>query len=372
MNYRTLGRTGLEVSEVSLGTEYLIGAPHDRIVSVIGEAIAQGINYFDLFCAEPAFRDAMGEAFAGQRGRPRSEVILTAHLGAAVKKGQYEKTRSLRKARRFFEDFMTRYQTAYVDVLYLHNCDSQKDFDKVFAPNGLLGLALELQQAGLVRYLAFSGHTPATAQQAVESGEIDVLMFPIGLAGHAAPGKQELLNACIARNVGLVAMKPYGGGKLLQGTGTLSVNRYLAGGSARKVKKTVPITPVKCLSYVLSQAGVSTVVPGCSNLGHLADALAYLSATEEERDFSEIVVAFQQYVEGECVYCNHCLPCPAYIDIGQTIRLFEMAQHGSDTRPAYQVMETNASDCIECGACEERCPFGVQVIEKMAEAAAAF
>ena len=74
-----------------------------------------------------------------------------------------------------------------------------------------------------------------------------------------------------------------------------------------------------------------------------------------------------------CVhYCNHCLPCPSFIDIGRTIRLFEMARQGSDTRPAYQAMETNASDCIQCGACEERCPFGVQVIEKMAQAAATF
>lgn len=120
MNYRTLGRTGLKVSEVSLGTEYLIGAPRERILAVVREAIAQGINYFDLFCAEPEFRDAMGEAFAGQRDR----VILTAHLGAAVKNGQYEKTRSLRRAGQFFEDFMARYQTDYADILFLHNCDS--------------------------------------------------------------------------------------------------------------------------------------------------------------------------------------------------------------------------------------------------------
>jgi predicted aldo/keto reductase-like oxidoreductase len=368
MNYRTLGRTGLKVSEVSLGTEYLIGAPHDHIVAIIREAIAQGINYFDLFCAAPEFRDAMGEAFAGQRNR----VILTAHLGAAVKAGQYEKTRSLRKCRQFFDDFLTRYGTDYVDVLFLHNCDTQKDFDKVFAPNGLLGLALELQQRGVVRYLGFSGHTPATAQQAVESGEIDVLMYPIGLAGHAAPGKKELFSTCVARNVGLVAMKPYGGGKLLHQSGAISVNRYLSGGGTYEVKKTVRITPVKCLSYTLSQAGVSTVVPGCSNLEHLADALAYCTATEEERDFSEIVIDFQQYVEGECVYCNHCLPCPSSIDIGQTIRLFELAQQGADVRSVYEAMSANASDCIQCGACEERCPFGVQVIDKMTQAAELF
>jgi predicted aldo/keto reductase-like oxidoreductase len=369
MNYRTLGRTGLRVSEVSLGTEYLMEASREHIITVVHEALAQGINYFDLFGAGPEFRDAMGEAFAGHR----DQVFLTAHLGATVKDGQYQKTRSLRKARQFFDDFLTRYQTDYVDLLFLHNCDTQKDYDKVMAPNGLLGLALELKEAGKARFLAFSGHTPATSQQAVESGQIDVLMYPIGPAGHAAPGKRELLNACVAHNIGLVAMKPYGGGKLLQENSTLDVNRYISGGgTSYKVKKTAPITPVKCLSYVLSQVGVSTVVPGCSNLEHLADAVAYHSATEEEKDFSEIVVDFQKYVEGECVYCNHCLPCPSSIDIGQTIRLFEMARQGSDTRSSYEAMGTNAEDCIQCGACEERCPFGVQVIEKMAQAVAQF
>ena len=74
-----------------------------------------------------------------------------------------------------------------------------------------------------------------------------------------------------------------------------------------------------------------------------------------------------------CVhYCNHCLPCPSLIDIGQTIRLFEMAQQGFDARPAYEAMAASASDCIQCSACEERCPFGVQVIEKMTQAAATF
>lgn len=368
MNYQTLGRTGLQVSEVSLGTEYLLGAPRERIVAVIREAVAQGINYFDLFFAQPEFRDATGEAFAGRR----ENVFLAAHLGVADKDGQYQKTRSLHRASRFFDDFLVRYDTDYVDLLFLHNCDSQKDLDRVLAPNGLLGLALEAKQAGKARFLAFSGHTASTARQAVESDHIDVLMYPVGIAGNASPGNRDLLNACVARNVGVVAMKPYGGGKLLRERGTFRLSKHLSGGVARKVKKTVPITPVQCLSYSLSQAGVSTVVPGCSNLEHLADALAYCTATEEDKDFSEIIVDFQQYVEGECVYCNHCLPCPTEIDIGQTIRLFEMAQQGYDARPAYEAMAANASDCTRCGACEARCPFGVKAMEKMAQAVCRF
>ncbi|HNT78683.1 MAG TPA: aldo/keto reductase [Anaerolineae bacterium] len=370
MQYRTLGRTGLQVSEVSLGTEYLIGKPHAHIVAVIREAIAQGINYFDLFCAEPDFRDAMGEAFTGHR----EKVTLAAHLGAAVKDGQYNKTRNVKVCQTFFDDFLTRYHTDYADVLLLHNCDSQKDFDQLFRENGPLGLALRLKAEGKARFLGFSGHTVETALQAIESGHIDVLMFPINLTGNAIPGKKDLFRACVTHGVGLVAMKPFGGGKLLQGPRTVRVARYQTGGDALKISKTEPITPVQCLAYTLSQVGVSAAVPGCADLEQLHAALAYEQATDAEKDFSDILADFEQVVSGECVYCNHCLPCPSAIDIGQTLRLFDIAQQGMTPalRAAYDAMPTHAADCIACGACEKRCPFGVPTVARIQEAAAFF
>ena len=370
MHYRTLGRTGVNVSEVSLGTEYLIGKAHDHIVTVVREAIAQGVNYFDLFCAGAAFRDAMGEAFAGHRDK----VYLAAHLGATVKDGQYKKTRAVSACQTFFDDFLTRYRTDYVDVLFLHNCDSQKDFDQLFRDNGPLELALRLKDEGKARFIGFSGHTVETALQAVNSGHIDVLMFPVNMSGNAVPGKKDLLKTCAARGVGVVAMKPYGGGKLLQGPRTVRMAHYQMGGEAQKLTKTVPITPVQCLSYTLSQVGVCAAVPGCADVAQLRAALAYEQASEVDRDFSDVIVDFEQYVTGECVYCNHCLPCPSKIDIGQTIRLFEMAQQGQPPviREAYAALPTSAADCTQCGACEKRCPFGVPVIEKMQQAAAHF
>ena len=124
----------------------------------------------------------------------------------------------------------------------------------------------------------------------------------------------------------------------------------------------------------MSQVGVCTVVPGCQDLEQLADALGYFAAPNEQRDYSTILADFRQYVPGECVYCNHCLPCPSTIDIGATIRLFEMAQSQltPDLRAQYDALESNASDCVQCGACEERCPFGVTVMERMEQAVELF
>ena len=370
MEFRTLGKTDLNVSVISLGTEYLIDIPREKAVGVIHEAIKHGMNYFDLFFAQPEFRDNMGAAFKGYR----KQVILAAHLGAADHNGQYERTRDLKRCEYYFHDFLTRYDTEYVDVLFLHNSDGQEDYDRIMGPDNLLDMALRFREEGKARFIGFSGHTVSTARQAVESGNIDTLMFPINLAANAVPGRKDLLKACVARNVGLVAMKPYAGGKLLNTERAVRMEDYQMGGDALELEKSVPITPVQCLSYAIAQAGVSNVVPGCADLDQLAAALAYWEADAEEKDFSAIVADFKQYETGECVYCNHCLPCPSAINIGRTIHMLDLAQHAmtDDVRASYAAMPAKASDCIECGACTERCPFGVDVIPKMQQAVELF
>jgi len=106
----------------------------------------------------------------------------------------------------------------------------------------------------------------------------------------------------------------------------------------------------------------------------LAAALHTLEATDAGRDYSAIISDFGRYEEGECVYCNHCLPCPAVIDIAQINRLVDTAQQGISERlrMAYDVLLVKASACTECGACVERCPFGVDVISKMRQAVELF
>ena len=366
MQYRTFGKTGLSVSAIGLGTEYLIDLPQNRVIEVIHHAISQGINYFDLFFAQPQFRDNMGAAFK----KYRNQVILASHLGVVDRDGQYDRTRDPKTSEEFFFDFLTRFDATYTDILYIHNIDTQRDYDIVFKPGGLVDVADRLRQEGKTRYIGLSGHTVATSLQAVESDRIDVLMFPINMASHAVPGKNELFAACVARNVGLVAMKPFAGGKLLLSNSTVDISFQHTGGPPLQFERPASITPIQCISYVLEQKGVSTVVPGCKNVDQLSDTLLYRHATEKEKDFADALPNFQQHVTGECVYCNHCLPCPSHIDIGQTIRLLDMAQVPlrADLQASYDALPNKASDCIQCDLCTERCPYDVDVIYKMEQA----
>jgi hypothetical protein len=371
MNYRPLGKTGFQVSEIGLGTEYLIDIPEKTAAGVIRRAIDGGINYFDLFWAKPEFRDIMGRTFSGHRER----VYLAAHLGSTHRGGQYSVTRNPETAAVFFEDFLERYETDYVDVLFLHNCDTQEDYDSVMKPGGIKDLAREYKKAGKTRAIGFSGHTPDTSLQAVQSGVVDILMYPVNPIGHAVEARNALFSECLRRSVGIVAMKLFAGGKLLSHRESEVMKIEHTGSGERAIKGEAVLSPVQGIHYALNTVGVSTVVPGCGNTAELEADLAYYSVPEEERDYSSVIHTLGDFARGECVYCNHCLPCPARIDIGGVIRLYETAvRFGSpeSAREAYARLEVSADACTRCGACEKRCPFGVAAMEKILQAAKYF
>jgi len=372
MEYRSFGHSDLRVSALGLGTEYLIDRPREHVARVIHKALDEGINYYDLFFAQPEFRDNMGAAFRGRR----HSALLAAHLGAAHTDGQYTRTRDLAICERFFYDFLRRYHTDYVDVLFVHNSDDQEDYDTVTRPGHLLDLAERLRSEGKARLIGFSGHTASTATQAARSGRFDVVMFPVNLAGNALPGKRELLATCAQNGVALVAMKPFAGGRLLLQQQQVSMERVQSGGARLVVRRPTSLTPIRCLAYVLGQPGVSTVVPGCKDTDELDAALGYLTASDADRDYAAALADMGQYTEGACVYCNHCLPCPSGIDIGLVNRLLDLAALDAGpsdaVRDAYEALEAGAEACVECGACEQRCPFGVPVVQRMRRAAVLF
>lgn len=280
---------------------------------------------------------------------------------------------------KFFHDYLARMETDYADVLFVHNCNSAEDYDAASSPGGLVELAQSFAKEGKARFVGLSCHNVVTALRAIESGAIDVLMFPVNLASYAVPGKHKLLPTCAKHNVGLVAMKVYGGGSLLRDKSVVELQDFQMGrqempGAPSHYTVTAEITPVKCMAYVLDRPQVATTVPGCKSVEELSDALHYYDATDEEKDYAPILPAFSEFASGECVYCNHCLPCPSKIDIGQTISLLEQGKRTvtDEIRAQYAELGTDASDCIECGQCSDRCPFGVDVVAKMKEAVVLF
>jgi predicted aldo/keto reductase-like oxidoreductase len=210
---------------------------------------------------------------------------------------------------------------------------------------------------GSVGHIGMSGHFDSTALTAVESGLIDVLMYGVNMVRQGNPELESLYHACTERGVGLVAMKPYYGGALLNYDG-----------------RPTSITPVQCLAYTLSQP-VATAVPGVRNVEELRATLRYPEASAQERDWRAALPLMYEGLAGQCTRCNHCLPCPSDIDIGATILCVGFSAWDGVTdwlRDWYADLSAPASECIECGLCEERCPFGVDVMAKMQRAVELF
>ena len=104
-----------------------------------------------------------------------------------------------------------------------------------------------------------------------------------------------------------------------------------------------------------------------------APELAYLDATPEERDYSIIGSFTPDDAVGKCVYCRHCHPCPAGMDIGLINKYYDLSVQGDILATEhYETLEKRASDCIACGHCDSRCPFQVKQTERMREIAAYF
>ena len=366
MEYRKLGRTGLDVSAIGLGgAQYMEIMPEKTVVTIVHEALDNGINYIDLFSANPYIRDKMGLALKGKR----ENVIIAAHLGVSEKNGQYCRTRNEDISSKFFIDFLTRLRIDWVDILMLHFIDMKNDYDRVFN-GGLLQLAQRYQKEGKARFLGMSSHDLDVSLTAIKSGQIDVLMYPINITNNAMPDRETLFNACIAEGVGLVAMKPFAGGTLLRGTSGVSTDSLSSGWRSFHREKAISATPIQCIGYVLSQTGVSTVVPGVRSVEELREALGFLNADSTEKNFDALVESFDRYLEGGCTYCGHCLPCPSFIDIAHVIRLVDTSKHAftKNLYDEYNELSAKGSDCIECEACMNRCPFHVDIISYMKEA----
>jgi predicted aldo/keto reductase-like oxidoreductase len=170
------------------------------------------------------------------------------------------------------------------------------------------------------------------------------------------PERRQLYSECASRGVGLVAMKPFAAGWLF--------SPDLATG----------FTPHNLLHYALSQPGVSCVVAGAANLDQLDADVGYFRAAKVEKDYSAALAGSRWNYMGTCMYCNHCQPCTAGIDISAVNQLLHLANGGNlaAAREGYARLEVKASECQACGECLERCPFGVAVVEKMQEAVGMF
>ncbi|MFX0038671.1 MAG: aldo/keto reductase [Promethearchaeota archaeon] len=288
MKFQILGRTNLKVSEIGLGTEYLLGQSKKVVMSVLQEAIKNGINYFDIVFNVSEYIDKISSAIRDYR----DEIILTSHLGSVEEHGKVRRTRNIKDCEETFSKNLTKFGRGYIDIVNLQYV-KEKEYESIIKPGGLLDLAKKLQREGKAKFIGISTHDTSIGQKAIKSGDFDMIMNQINIISHKIKERENFLNICKKENIGVVAIKPFAGGKLLQKNRTVSIAKYQSGGISVKKKIPLDISPIKCLSYTLSQTGVSTTVPGVKNTQELNEILAYENASDEEKDYSALIKEFE-------------------------------------------------------------------------------
>ncbi len=380
MEYRLLGTTGLNVSVIGMGCEGFAEDDYGMTAKLFDAAEELGINYFDLYAADPELRKAVGDALKDRR----EKFIIQAHLCSVWENGQYVRTRNLNKVKEHFKELMKLLGTDYLDVGMIHYCDSEKDWDDIVG-NGILDYAKELRKEGIIRHIGLSSHNPLVAEKAILEGEIEVLMFAVNPCYDLQPAsedvedlwadrtyvdtyvnmdpdRQRLYELCEEKGVGITVMKAFGGGDLL---------------NAELSPAGVALTVNQCIHYALSRPGVAVVLAGAHDADQLKISAEYCDSSVEERDYARAFSTFPRVSwEGHCMYCSHCAPCPKHIDIASVTKFLNLAgtkrEVPETVREHYRSLAHHGGECIECGACQKRCPFHVSIIDNMKKAKECF
>lgn len=314
----TLGKTGIVSPKNAFGALPIQRVTDEEAVAILHRAYEGGMTFFDTARAYSDSEHKLGLAFAGMR----EKITIATKTGA-------------QNAKDFWRDLETSLATIgtdYIDIYQFHN--------PAFCPkpggeDGLYDAMLEAKSQGKIRHIGITNHRLHVAREAVESGLYETLQFP--LCYLAAEPDLELVALCRARGVGFIAMKALSGGLI---TDSAAAYAYLA-----QFDNVLPIW-------------------GIQRMSELEEFLSYFdnppSMTEEmtatiARDRAEMAGDF-------CRGCGYCMPCPVGIEINNCARMAQLIRRSPSAgwlTPAAQEKMMRIEDCLECGSCAAKCPYGL-------------
>jgi aryl-alcohol dehydrogenase-like predicted oxidoreductase len=234
---RRLGQTGCDVTQFALGGEGVLRT-HGRMaeaVAVIHRALDQGVTYCDTAPAYAGSLDYYGAAL----GERRRQVFLASKTHDRTRDGSL----------RLLDESLKRLRTDHLDLWQLHDLRTAGDLQMIFGRGGALEALIQARDDGRVRFLGLTGHhDPAILLEAIRRFDFDTVLVALNVADvHRLSFARTVLVEAARRGMGVIGMKVYAAGVLVHG-----------GGSP-------PVTSAEAMGYVLSLAGVSTVIIGCSS-----------------------------------------------------------------------------------------------------------
>ena len=373
MRYRTLGKTGVRLSELGFGAMRLpmkkIGdaevVDRDLAVPMIRRAFEGGVNYIDsatFYCNEDSQR-AVGDALKGWRDR----------VYVATKNPYYDEDEGV--WRQNLENSLERLQIDYIDFYHTHAVSAETYFANV-EPR----ISKWLQKAkdeGLIRRIAASFHDNNNAlRRILDAGYYESILLQYNLLDRSL---EDGIAHARDKGVGVIVMGPVGGGRL---GGDDGAEMLAALPSVKRL-------PELALRFVLANPGVTTALSGMSTMGQVEENLRIAGESPplspaDRAAIGELAEKFRRASDLYCSACDYCKPCPSGINIPRLFGIYnkdrvyglhgwaERAYRGITENQAGENAEKPASACAECGVCEPKCPQKHPIRERLKEIRARF
>lgn len=324
MRKRILGRTGLEVSEIGFG-----GIPIQRVdekttKDVILECRKQKINFIDTARGYTVSEELIGNALEGMR---EDFIIATKSMA-----------RDYEAMKRDIEISLKNLRTDYIDLYQFHFVKSIEEVEKIMSDDGAYKALLEAKNAGKIGHIGITSHNADILENALENyDQFETIQFPYNPVESQG---EKLFEKAHEKNIGVIVMKPIAGGAI--DNGELS------------------------LKYILNNKNVTIAIPGMESVEKVQknSAIGYNSIDLSRDELEELEKIKADLSGGFCRRCGYCLPCVKGIDIpaqfiveGYLMR-YNLPEWASKR---YEGFEIKADDCIECGVCEDRCPYNLNI-----------
>ncbi len=325
-----LGRSGIVVSAVGLGGVQFAKIGRRQAARAIGTALDLGINFLETAHGYWDSEEKIGAALRGKR----EGVVLAS-------KSEPGDTKTFAE---HIDESLRRLRTDFIDIYQFHGVDTREALDRALGPRGAIKAAQKAIRQGKIRSLGISSHSLELLLHILKLDLFDTLQYPISLINTEVP-RSGLLGLARRNNVGLIAMKPFGGGRIS--------NARLALGYIYRHPRVVPVVGVETAEQVRELARIAERPP---RLGR--------------RDWQQILRIRRTIGTTFCRACRYCEPCPQGISIYRVLYLpIYLKQMGlkrvlGKQMPAWL---TKAAECTACRQCESRCPFHLHIVDGLKE-----
>ena len=358
MEYRTLGRTGLKVSVVGLGSLGFMRAKStdEDVARMLDRASEGGINFLDTAYAYGGGKSDIMVGKAIEKDRDRWVILGRSHM------------RDPKEFAETSDQTFKNLRTDVIDLFELHDITNPKDYEATKEAGSVYDVAQQMKKDGRVRFVGISTHgTAEIMRDMIESDRYDVITISYNVANSGrsptdgedtSRTADELLPLAESRGMGVTIMKPYGGGSLVQ-------TRPGADG------KPVTLPPLQLLKFCVANQYVDCVTPGVETVEQVDMTIeagqegASLAAGQVE-ELKKLAAAWGTDF---CRRCGYCLPCGEGIAIPTAMGVLEQFKTGQagSIAEACAKLDPHPSVCTDCGDCVERCPYSLPIPDKMKE-----